>query len=138
MHIQILKYHLKDLSEDEYRVLCDQSAAAYAQVDGLISKIWLADPETNTYGGIYIWRDRSAMQEFSKTALFQTVAAHPNLSGITSEDFAVLEAPTRVTRGLPGAAAGSGCSPDSLAATEASTHCRPIGLPGSAGAGPGW
>ena len=98
MHIQIINFNLKDVSEEEYGKLCDQLAPSFADLPGLISKAWLADTATNTYGGVYIWQDRQAMESFTKTELFNAVATHPNLANITSRDFLVMEAPTRVTR----------------------------------------
>jgi heme-degrading monooxygenase HmoA len=100
MYIQIINFNLKDVSEEEYRNLCDQLAPNFADLPGLVSKAWLADSDSNTYGGVYVWRDREAMVDFTKTELFNAVATHPNLANITSKDFAILEGPTRVTRGL--------------------------------------
>jgi heme-degrading monooxygenase HmoA len=100
VHIQVVNFHLKDLREEEYGKLCDQLASTFAEIPGLISKVWLADQATNTYGGVYTWRNREAMVAFTKTDLFASVVSHPNLSDIKSTDFSVLEAPTRVTRGL--------------------------------------
>ena len=100
MHIQIINFHLKDLSEAEYRAQCDEVAPAFAEVPSLISKVWLANRATNTYGGVYTWEGRDAMDEYAKSDLFKTVATNPNLAGMTSIDFYVLEDPTSVTRGL--------------------------------------
>jgi heme-degrading monooxygenase HmoA len=100
MHIQVVNFHLNDLSESGYLALCDEVAPAFSEVPGLISKVWLANRSTNTYGGVYTWADRAAMEEFSKSELFSAVAANPNLAEITSVDFDVLEVPTSVTRGL--------------------------------------
>ncbi len=100
MHIQVINFSLNGVSEEDYRSLCDQLASAFAELPGLIQKVWLANPDTNTYGGVYIWKDRQAMEAFTKTELFNNVATHPNLADITSSDFGVIEGPTRVTRGL--------------------------------------
>jgi heme-degrading monooxygenase HmoA len=100
MHIQVINFHLHDLSESGYRALCDEVAPAFAEVPGLISKVWLANRSTNTYGGVYTWADRAAMEEFSKSELFSAVATNRNLADITLVDFDVLEVPTSVTRGL--------------------------------------
>jgi heme-degrading monooxygenase HmoA len=105
MHIQIINFHLKGVSERDYAKLCEELAPAFAGVPGLLGKVWLANPETNTYGGVYTWRDRQAMEDFTKTELFRGVATHPALADITSTDFAVMEGPTRVTRGWLGVAA---------------------------------
>jgi heme-degrading monooxygenase HmoA len=100
MHIQIINFHLKELSEADYREVCDELAPAFADVPGLVSKVWLANRAANTYGGVYTWASREAMEEFSKSELFTAVATNPNLANISSADFDVLEDPTRVTRGL--------------------------------------
>ena len=100
MHIQILNFQLNDIDDQQYRQDCDECAPAFAEVPGLISKIWLADPSTNTYGGVYTWASRDKMDEYAKSDLFRAVASNPNLAGIISIDFGVLEDPTTVTRGL--------------------------------------
>jgi heme-degrading monooxygenase HmoA len=100
MHIQVINFHLKDLSEVHYRDVCDELAPAFAEIPGLVSKVWLANHATNTYGGVYTWSSRDAMEEFTKSELFKAVATNPNLANIASADFDVLEDPTRVTRGL--------------------------------------
>ena len=99
MHIQIINFHLKGVSEADFRALCDEVAPAFAEVPGLTSKVWLANPSTNTYGGVYTWTSREEMEEFAKSDLFNAVATNPNLADISSLDFDVLEEPTRVTRG---------------------------------------
>ena len=54
MHIQIINFRLKDISEEDYRRHCEAIAPAFANLPGLVSKTWLASPETNTYGGVYV------------------------------------------------------------------------------------
>lgn len=98
MHIQIVTFDLKDMTDSEYRDLCDGLADVFAQMPGLISKVWLADPATNTYGGVYTWLDRAAMETYLQSDIFKAVAANPNLAHITSRDFGVLEGPSRITR----------------------------------------
>lgn len=105
MHIQIVTFHLKDLTEDDFIDICNQLAPDFAAVHGLISKVWLADGESGTYGGVYTWRDRAAMEAYVASDLFAGVANNPHLTGLTSSDFAVLAGPTSVTRGLTAMAA---------------------------------
>ena len=99
MHVQIINFQLKDLSEEDYTKLCNDLASTFADIPGLISKVWLANSSTGTFGGVYFWRDQKAMEEFAKTEIFNSVATNPNLTNISSKDFAVMEGPTRVTRG---------------------------------------
>jgi len=105
MHIQVVNFNLKDMSDADFRLACDGWAPAFVQVPGLISKVWLADEPTNTYGGIYTWVDRQAMEAFSRSDLFHSVATNPSFVNIVSRDFGVLEGPGRVTRELAAVAA---------------------------------
>jgi hypothetical protein len=105
VHIQIVNFHLNELSDADFRGACDELAPAFAELPGLISKVWLANRDANTYGGVYTWESREAMDEYSKSELFASVAGNPRFLGVTSTDFAVLEGPTRVTRGLAEVAA---------------------------------
>ncbi len=52
---------------------------------------------SGTYGGVYTWQDRAAMDSAN---VFAIVQGHPNFTDATNRDFGVLEGPTRVTRGL--------------------------------------
>lgn len=100
MHIQIVNFNLKGASEADYRALCDQLAPAFATMPGLLAKVWLADAATNTYGGVYTWENKAAMEAYLRSELFNNVVNHPNLTNITSKDFGILEGPTAVTHGL--------------------------------------
>lgn len=104
MHIQIITFGLKGISEEDYTKMAEAVAPAFASMPGLISKAWLADPQTNTYGGAYIWQDREAMKAYAETDIFNGMATHPHFSNFTVKDFAVLENPTRITGGLAEAA----------------------------------
>jgi heme-degrading monooxygenase HmoA len=105
VHIQIVNFHLKGISEEDYVRQCEVIASAFANLSGLISKTWLADPETNTYGGVYVWRDLQAMEDYTGTDLYKGMLANSHFDDITVRDFAVLENPTRVTRGTTEVAA---------------------------------
>ena len=101
MYVQIVNFQLNGIDDAQYRHACEEDAPTLATVPGLLSKIWLADQSTNTYGGVYIWRDRQAMQTFVGSDLFRGIAADPQLNNLTSRAFDVLETPTEVTHGTP-------------------------------------
>jgi len=100
VHVQIINFRLKGIDEDHYHRQCEAIASAFANLPGLVSKTWLADSETNTYGGVYVWQDREAMEAYAETDLYRGMLANPHFDGLTVRDFAVLENPTRATRGL--------------------------------------
>jgi heme-degrading monooxygenase HmoA len=100
VHVQIVNFRLEGIGEEDYRRHCEAIAPAFANLPGLVSKTWLANPDTNTYGGVYVWRSREAMEDYKRTDIYKGMLANPHLDGVVSKDFAVLENPTRVTRGL--------------------------------------
>ena len=100
MHIQIINFNLEGINRAEYEGVCNELAEAFAAFPGLVSKHWLADEKNNTYGGVYIWETKEAYEEYLNSELFAGVGSNQALVNIVSKDFGVIEAPTRVTRGL--------------------------------------
>ena len=99
MHILIINFSLQGLREEDYRGQVETVAPAFADLPGLVSKTWLANEETNTYGGVYVWRSREAMEAYKGTEIYKGLLANPFFGDFSVRDFAVLEGPTRLTRG---------------------------------------
>ena len=99
MHVQIVNFNLKDLTDAEFRSMANEVAPAFASVPGLFGKIWLADAGKNTYGGVYIWQDAAAMQAYLASDLGKGVVGNPNFANLTSRDFEVLSGPTTSSGG---------------------------------------
>ena len=51
---------------------------------GMYAKFWLSDSATNSYGGVYIWDDRAAMDDYARSDLFKSVLSHSNFTALTS------------------------------------------------------
>ena len=60
MKVQIVTFQLDGIDGEAYSSMCDELAPTFATVPGLSAKLWLADSDTNTYGGVYLWRDGHA------------------------------------------------------------------------------
>ncbi len=105
MHVQIINFNLKGIDEGDYLKQVEAIAPAFVNLPGLVSKTWLSNPKTNTYGGVYLWRDREAMENYATTDIYQGMLANPHFDNVTVEDFAVLAHPTSITRGSGEAAA---------------------------------
>ena len=99
MHIQIVNFRLEGIGEEDYRGIAETIAPAFANLPGLVSKIWPANPETGAYGGVYVWQSREAMENYKESDIYKGMATNPHFADATVKDYAVLEGPTRVTRG---------------------------------------
>jgi Putative mono-oxygenase ydhR len=97
-HIQIVTFQLAGLEPDAYRAHCEAVAPAFAEIPGLRAKVWLADASTNTYGGVYAWESREAMEAYLSGPIFGALLANPGIGEVTTRDFGVLERPTEITR----------------------------------------
>ena len=97
MHILIINFNLNGIDRAQYEGVCDEVAPAFAAVPGLVSKKWLADEATNTYGGVYLFADKQAMLDFQQSELFAEVGGNPAFANITARDFEMLSAPSKVT-----------------------------------------
>jgi heme-degrading monooxygenase HmoA len=99
MHILIINFGLEGMTAEQYGEAVESVAPAFAELPGLVSKTWLANEQTNTYGGVYVWQGREAMEAYKESDLYKWMVANPYVKDVTVKDFAVLEGPTRITRG---------------------------------------
>ena len=101
MHAQLITYHLTDISKAEYlKQMVEPDAPVIAKVPGLVSKVWLADEERNTFGGFYLWESKTVMDDFMQSDLVKAVVSRPFVKDVASVDFEVNQNASRITRGL--------------------------------------
>jgi hypothetical protein len=101
MKAQIITYQLNDISQAEYlQKMVEPDAPILANVNGLISKVWLADEEKNNFGGFYLWESKEAMEAFMHSDLVKAVVSRPFVKNVSSTDYTVNEAASKITRGL--------------------------------------
>ena len=101
MNVLVVTFNLAGLSEASYRQQAASLAPRFGQAPGLISNLWLAEPESNTYGGVYLWTDRDAAEAYADGELLAAARRNPAFTGFRSSIVDTLAAPTAVTaRGL--------------------------------------
>ena len=97
-HIQVVTFQLAGLEPDAYRAHCEASAPAFAEIPGLRAKAWLANPFTNTYGGVYAWESPEAMEAYVSGPIFGALLENRVMAHVTTQHFGVLERATEITR----------------------------------------
>ncbi|HEY7566020.1 MAG TPA: YdhR family protein [Gemmatimonadaceae bacterium] len=101
MQAQLITYQLKDISQAEYlKQMVEPDAPILANVKGLISKVWLTDEEKNTFGGFYLWENRTAMEDFMHSDLVKAVVSRPFVKNVSSVAWEVNQTASLITRGL--------------------------------------
>jgi hypothetical protein len=99
MHVSVFEYGITGMEDADWARVCEELATAFAQVPGLVSKVWLKGAD-GCYGGVYVWNSEAAYHTFLESKLAAALAAHPNIHALTLRDWAVDEQPTAVTRGM--------------------------------------
>ena len=102
MQILIINANLKEhVTEEQFKNVCDEAVDGFTKLPGLITKYWLANKETNTYGGVYTWKSREDMQNYLDSDFFQSALTdNPIIENLTVKDFVVLDEYTNKTVNL--------------------------------------
>jgi Putative mono-oxygenase ydhR len=72
MIVQMVKYK-SGLSDEEARRVIAERAPQYEALPRLRQKLYIREPETGAYGGIYLWEDEQSMREFRQSDLAATI-----------------------------------------------------------------
>ncbi len=101
MHAQIITYQLNDISQAEYlKQMVEPDAPIISNVKGLVSKVWLSDEAKNTFGGFYLWENKTAMEDFMHSDLVKAVVSRPYIKNVSSVDYEVNQNASLITRGV--------------------------------------
>lgn len=76
----------------------EAAAAAFADVDGLPAKIWIADPASNTYGGMKLFRGSPAVDSYLESGIFKSIVDDPSIEDATYRSYEVIESLTANTQ----------------------------------------
>lgn len=99
MHVQVVTYGLADETSDADFIEANQEfAEAMAAVPGLLAKVWLKNADDKVYGGVYLWRDRAAYDNFVASDLWREVLSDETMVALSSSDYAVMEDLTKATQ----------------------------------------
>lgn len=98
MHTIVITFRLVDMTEDRYREVCAELAPAFAELPGLLAKVWLTAADGTGHGGVYLFADERAADAYLGSGLFRTVRTFPHFADIDVRRFGVDEETTRRTQ----------------------------------------
>ena len=98
MHALVVSFAVPGKSADDVIELVEPLVPAFANLPGNLAKIWVADPDTNRYGGVYLWRDSKDVQAFLRSDLWHAVENHPAFADFDVRQYQVIEPFTKATQ----------------------------------------
>ena len=97
---RILQINFKlSVAASDYEVLAASLAQSFAEVPGLVWKIWTLNEAEREAGGIYYFDGQQSLERFLSSQLAASVRNHPAVSEFSAKPFAVMDAVTATTRG---------------------------------------
>lgn len=97
MYARIVTFRLAGLTAANYKDHAATVAPAFTTWPGLLAKVWIADDDAGTYGGIYLFADRASADRSRDTDLFRSMATNPAFVELSVREFDVLDEPTAIT-----------------------------------------
>jgi Putative mono-oxygenase ydhR len=97
MYTRVVTFRLDGITPAEYREHAVAVAPAFTTWPGLLAKVWIADDDAGTYGGIYLFADRASADHTRDSDLYRSMAANPAFADLSVREFDVLDEPTAIT-----------------------------------------
>lgn len=83
----------------QYEELASSLAQAFADLPGLVWKIWIVNEADHEAGGVYYFDSETSLDEFLSSQLASDVQANPAISEFSAKTFEVVDSATATTRG---------------------------------------
>lgn len=98
MYVQIVTFALDGITEEQYHEACQAETGPFASMPGLMAKVWLRDSPGNTYGGLYLWRDRESYEAYLSSDVFKSIVDDDALANVQSAGYDSFEDLTAATQ----------------------------------------
>ncbi|GAB2897192.1 hypothetical protein GCM10027202_26210 [Microvirgula curvata] len=100
MYVTHVTFNLSGIDEKAYREAVKSLALGYAQVPGLVSKVWIKQSKIGTYGGVYFWASEEDYENYLQSELYKMISTHPNLANFNTNCYENMPEGTSVTAGI--------------------------------------
>jgi hypothetical protein len=97
LHVRIVTFGLDGITVAEYEEHCARIADAFLRWPGLLTKVWLSDPGSNRFGGIYVFESEAAADRSRTTDVFVGMTNNSAFTDLAVVEYSTLGDPTRVT-----------------------------------------
>jgi heme-degrading monooxygenase HmoA len=80
MVVQLVTFTTRLHEKDVLRRI-EERGPEYRAVPGLVQKLYIRDPASGEYGGIYVWEDAAALAAFQDSELARTIPSAYRVNG---------------------------------------------------------
>ena len=79
MHILVINFNA-ETTPDQFNDLVKEDAPIFAAIDGLIHKNFIFNHKKKTYGGVYMFESKSALNAYLDSDIYKSIIENPDWS----------------------------------------------------------
>jgi hypothetical protein len=79
MHILVINFNA-ETTPDQFNELVKEDAPIFAAIDGLIHKNFIFNHEEKTYGGVYMFESKMALNAYLDSDIYKSIIENPDWS----------------------------------------------------------
>ena len=88
-----------DMTIEDYQGLADSLSDTFANLPGLVWKIWLLNEAEREAGGLYLFDSDESMEAYLDGPIVAALKSHPAITNLNVKQFDVMPAVTAASRG---------------------------------------
>lgn len=88
-----------NMTIDDYQGLADSLSDTFANLPGLVWKIWLLNETEEEAGGLYLFDSDASMQAYLDGPIVAALKSHPAITDLNVKQFDVMPEVTAASRG---------------------------------------
>ena len=77
MHILVINFNA-ETTPDQFNDLVKEDAPIFAAIDGLIHKNFIFNHEEKTYGGVYMFESKKALNAYLDSDIYKSIIENPD------------------------------------------------------------
>ena len=79
MHILVINFNA-ETTPDQFNDLVKEDAPIFAAINGLIHKNFIFNHEEKTYGGVYMFESKKALNAYLDSDIYKSIIENPDWS----------------------------------------------------------
>jgi hypothetical protein len=99
LHILVINFNA-DATPEQFDALVQQDAPIFAEIDGLAHKHFIFNHQEKTYGGVYMFETKAALEAYMAGDIYKSVLENPDWSNHLVRHYEVHEEASNIQNKL--------------------------------------